>query len=192
MTPLAEVRVPVHLDRDRSLICNSNTMQAFDEESARGPRGEEGRLFYWDEMLKIFARNDAAFATLTSHEGPDGKRFYTGAEAFVAYTKVIRQTPARIFNLMLWAMLHTYDPVTGEPVWDLTPTQVGRLVKPASSPLLIQQMVLAHSANAPDREELGEASGAAVKIPTSAEATPPAVQEPGGENITELLAAALV
>lgn len=170
MTPIAEVRIPIQLDKDkegrwiqRSLVFDANTCVAYDDVSGK---------FYWDTIARFFAVYSMPelrpTATVVNAKGISVP---TQAEASRIAIATLRHVPSKDVLQMAWAALHEYDKMDN-PVWPLTLSQLGRLVKPVKMAGLMAMLVNGHSANSPDKDELGEASGAGpVLVPTPAEAT---------------------
>ncbi len=181
MTPIAEVRIPVELDRDartgaylpRSLVFNVNTMAAYEEKTGK---------FYWDTVLKF-----------SEIQGKYGYRLETGetvpsqAEMRRSSTDIIRRIRVADIHAMLWAALHTYD-AQDNPKWPLTLAQIGRLIMPFDTAKFLGLILKGIQANSPTNAELGEVSGGPTLVKP---AEPPTTQEEsGGEASIELPASA--
>lgn len=145
MTPVAEVRLSILLDRERALIFNVNTMSAYEQATGN---------FYWDTMLKLFEFHERNQAELK----PDVNGRRSLAQQIRMGLEMLRHISTRDLASLLWAACHEYE---GDvPKWPLTVAQVGRYLKPQDTPRILNLIIQGHSSNNPSRDELGEASGA--------------------------------
>lgn len=167
----AEDRVPIKLGKnDLTMVMNFNTMKAYERVS--------GKL-YFDSLLNL--------NTLYIEEM---KKALLAGKATMSYMGIARRVSATDLGQMLWASLHTYE--GKKPIWRLTEEEVYRLIKPHEMPRILKAVLEAHSANSPNKEELGEADSAANeqgKPLAEVVQMPPAS---GGEQSSELFADAFV
>lgn len=172
MTPIAEVRLSILLDRERTLIFNVNTMAAYEEATGN---------FYWDTMLKLFEFYEKRQSQAIAH-APGGK--LTLAQQTRMGLEMLRHISTKDLSALLWAATHEYQ---GDmPKWPLTIEQVGRYLRPQDTPRILNLIIQGHASNNPTREELGEASGAGPQSAAKpAEAARPAPAS-GGEASIEL------
>jgi hypothetical protein len=146
MTPIAEVRLSIQLDKERALIFNVNTMSAYEQASGN---------FYWDTMLKLFEFYEKHQADLAP-DLPGEKR--SQAQMTRMGLEMLRHLSTRDLTALLWAATHEYN---GDvPFWPLTQAQVGRYLRPQDTPRILNLIIQGHTSNAPTRSELGEVSGA--------------------------------
>jgi hypothetical protein len=165
MTPIAEKRIPLTLDKERVLIFNCNTMVAYEEATGK---------FFLDTIASLYdALKPLLDARLAVKAGKTDQPMVTGME-------VVRRVPMTQLRALVWAACHEYK--NDEPVWPLTITQVGRYIRLDNLVQVFQLFLLGHSKNSPTEKELGESQ------PSSASLAEPAAapQTNGGERSIEL------
>ena len=176
MPAIAEVRIPITLDRERELIFNFNTYSEFEAVTARDGNPQ----FYFDVMLKL---EELFEKVRQSNEPVDESRLDADPEKRAAqirdiqgrrFLAAVRQAPTSDLRNMIWAALHEYDK-HGEVVHPLTRNQIGRCLGLLDIPRLVGMVLRGHLANSPNKAELGEAAGAGNQQPA---ATPPVANEP--------------
>lgn len=157
MTPIAEVRLPIHLDRERAMVFDLHTMAAYEEATAKFTADGQPK-FFWDMMLKLLEFYEEHAQELQAVGKPSES---DTADIIRRRTKlgmqIMRYISARDLHALLWASLHTYNGDT--PVWDITIEKVGRLLRPQQTLPVVFQIVNGYFANSPTKAELGEASG---------------------------------
>jgi len=183
---LIEKRLPIVLDRLRYLLFDLNTMIAYEEKTCT-PTRPEGK-FYWEVVLRLLEFHDNELAKLPPLQEGEKRPTEELKKLFEAYGKAVGAADVR---MLIWAALHEYEDGSDEPHWDITPATVGRYLTPAQSLGAVSLIVKGHQLNAPTKEELGEALGAAVQTMKSASTTPPEVKTAGGQKSIELPAGAL-
>jgi len=160
MTPIAEVRLPVNLDRQREIIMNANTMRFYEQESAKSGAGKS----YWETMLDLMRFYDDCgeeMVAVGTYEKSEDRKITQ--RRLQLYTSVMRYINTTELLAMIWAALHQYD-AQDEPFWDLTPSKLGRMIKPIDTIGLVSAIIRGHNGNAPTAKELGEVSGGDEKV----------------------------
>lgn len=174
MSPIAETRLSIVLDRKRELIFNVNAIRAYERASGKN---------YWDTMLKLFEFSEQQQTKLTP-DLPDGKR--SNAQLIRMSLELLRHVSIDELATLLWAACHEYR--GKKPVWPLELDEVGTYLLPQDTPRILNLIIQGHAANSPTKAELGEASGAGGTAPSPAEASP----QISGEPSIELPAGAFV
>ena len=156
--PIAEVRVPITLDKERTMIFNLNTMAAYEEASGK---------FYFDTLVHLYE----VYTNNTKVPVPiDGK---PAEPPMLNPLTIIRQVSMKDLRDLIWAATHEYD-AKDEPRWPLTRSQVGRYLSSTTMPRYLNAVLIGHAANSPTQAELGEVSAAArtADAPASGDQTP--------------------
>ena len=188
MTPIAEVRLSVTLDRERTMIFNVNTMRAFEKASAQ-LAAEEGREphSYWDcilGMLKYYEDHGSEITQIMAmvKDDPMGAM----ARQLRLGSRISHYISASDLQAMTWATIHEYPNGKKKPVWPLDLDDIGLMVHPQETINLINKILEGHSKNSPSKAEVGEVSGAGGKVvtmPSSAEPAPTPSESGGDQSI---------
>ena len=178
LTPLREVRIPVKIDdRERDLIFNVNYMIAF-EEATNG--------FYWDTMIRLFDFYKEILAPVAD-KSEEERNDFLKANVLDLLVKLSGRLKTKEQHALIWAALHEYpDGAEGEPRWPYTLKQLGRLIQPQQTLGLLSLILAGHNGNAPNRKELGEASGAENKKVVQLEKPAPKDETSGGQPSIKL------
>lgn len=176
-TPIAEVRIPVVLDRERTMIFNLNTMAAYEQATGK---------FYFDTLLKLYeihmnASEETKALIDAASTGNDAAANLDLKKVQEIGLGIIRQVSMQDLRALIWAAVHEYDD-NDNPKWPLTIAKVGRLLTPLKMPALLRLVVQGNNANNPTKAELGEASGAAAG-PVLVEAAPKPSANGGAPSI---------
>lgn len=174
---LAEVRIPIVLDKPRTLIFNLNTMLAFEQISGR---------FYFDallELLEIYGQATQEARDLKIRLNPVWDGTDPNDPLKLNILKLLRRVSMGTLKFLVWAALHEYTK-DDEPKWPLSVGAVGRMILPVRVPEILNLLVQGHTSNSPTSNELGEADSAA-KAAGPAEVVP-MPQSSGGEQSSEL------
>ena len=174
--PIAEVRVPIKLDRDRILIFDANYMAAFEEATGKP---------YHDVVHGMFTvlqeeRDKAGFAV-------DDKGRVSGADYFELLIRTIQRVKMADLSALVWAACIEYDRADN-PTWPLTLATVRRHLLPKNSARVLNHIFEGHNANSPTAKELGEASAGSGKILEMKSEAQPSDSESSGLPSTDLLA----
>jgi len=167
MANIAEVRVPIMLDKERLMYFNGNSMSAYEEATGK---------FFMDTVASLYE----LLRPLTERrQNPDGP-----ANTKINAMDLVRKVPMTDLRALVWAAVHDYDS-KDEPHWPLTIKQVGRYITMAKVPEIFTKFLQGQMANTPTKEEMGESpappvSGAgSANLPQSETAT-------GGGSTIEL------
>jgi len=146
--PINEVRIPVVIDRDRTLLFNLNMMSKYEEITKNS---------YWTTITKMiqFYRDNLGTLKLDDEKALEK---YIDANFMGLMAKLACVIPVRDQHALLYAACHEYDG-NDEPSWPLTLGQLGRFIKPGVSLFLLSQIIAGHMGNSPTKKELGEVSG---------------------------------
>lgn len=181
ITPIAEVRIPVKLDRERDLVFDLNTMAIYEEKTKK---------FYWDTLMELFdlqqlAVDKAKAEWRAAHPDEELPKVVP-----YEYTDILRKLPMMDFRMLIWAACHEYDE-QGNIIHPLTAVQIGRCLHPLESITMLGAILAGHVQNSPTKEEVGEAPAppANDEAPVGAERT---AEEGGGEASIELPEGAFV
>jgi len=176
--PIAEVHIPVKLDRERTMIFNLNTLSRFQETSG---------LFYFDFITNLQTTfNDvvenARRAALAKNPGADLRTILFNMN------DVLKHIDLRAIHHLVAAAVHEYDS-DDNPVWPLTVGKVGRYISTIDVYPLVRKILDGHMQNAPTPTELGEASPRPAAKPGVAGETQNGSNGNGGVPSLELVAA---
>lgn len=158
-----EVRVPIMLDKERTLVFNANTMCAFEEKTGK---------FFLDTVSTLYeAMAPALKARRAKLAGEDAP--------IVKALDILKRVPMVDLRALIWAALHEYSP-TDEPTWPLTLTQVGRMITIKNIPELFSIFLDGQAKNTPTKEELGESPARSEDPKPSVPSSSPELTVAGG------------
>lgn len=185
-TPILEVRLPIQLDRERTMIFNGHMMQKF-EEVAGNPNGDEPPR-YWAVMIRLmqyYEDHADEIAELWRKDAPITAKLLQRRMLMVP--KIMRYISSKDLQLLLWCSLIEYK--GKKPTWPLDIDDLARMIRPNQTLEIVNKLLEGHRANNPTAEELGEASGdgEATKPSEAAQSQP----ESGGEATIALPASVL-
>ena len=164
MSNIAEVHVPIMLDKERMMLFDANTWNSYQEATGN---------FYLDTYASLCE-------IMSTKKGEEGEvREARGME-------ILRKLPMPNLVALIWAAVHEYD-AKGEPKWPLTQKQVGRYITLWNLPKILNAFIRGQMLNSPDKEEMGESPAPPSSSPGSALESPQkSAPDTGGDRSIEL------
>jgi hypothetical protein len=162
--PVAELRVPIQLDKERILYFNANSMVAYEQQTGK---------FFLSTVSELF---QAVYPDGPPDDNP------TGADKTSTTTPldIVKRVSMTDLRALLWSALHEYD-AKDEPFWPLTIGQVGRLFQLKDIIPIFTAFLRGQTGNSPSKEEMGESPAEVSKNP-GANGSPPTPVPVGGER----------
>lgn len=172
MTPIAEARLSIHLDRERAMIFNFNTIRKY----------EESGKPYWDTMINLFDTYENLQKEIeglgTAPTARQIGRLNLSVLAHISMTDL---------QTLVWASVHEYGgPKKKTAIWPLEMDEMGMYLHPSRSGELLRLVAKGYMQNAPSKEELGEVSGAGPQIVAPPAEAAQKASESGGDPSIEL------
>lgn len=179
MSPtIAEVRVPIKLDRDRHLVFDANTMLKYEEISKKS---------YFDTLTKLFEARDLHTVPVDKEDLSKGYK--------TRWLDVLKSVDIADIIDFVYAALHEYD-ANDDPHWDMSRNKVAKSIRGFSITGIVPLLLEGHLMNSPTKKELGESAPvpppSPVVVLTPKDSTPAKEESNSGDISTEKLAAAFV